>query len=158
MSAPVVRVATRSDLDSIADLLQALATQGQGADARFRPVANVREVLRSEARDRWFGRFLPFPCCWVAEQRGTIVGMVGGAPMAVHPGYQIDATARLEHLYVVSEARRRGIGRQLVKAFEQAADAAGYPRLEVSTLAADGQAVAFWRALGFGPWMVTLAR
>ena len=61
-------------------------------------------------------------------------------------------------LYVSETHRGRGLGRALVERFQQAATEAGYATLVMGTLVRDTRAVAFWQALGFEPWKVTMRR
>ena len=81
-----------------------------------------------------------------------------GFPVSHSPVFSLPSTARIGDLYVAASHRRRHIGRELVDAFVAAARASGRPRIEVGTLTRDPRAVAFWRALGFEDWQVTLER
>ncbi len=56
---------------------------------------------------------------------------------------------QLRDLYVVPGARRRGVGRALVGAVRQAADAAGAIRLSVQTEPDNEAALQLYRATGF---------
>lgn len=152
-----LRAAERRDLPAIGRSLVALAHHGARADTRRALTPEAPRRLLEEARDRWFGHFLPFAAVWVAEhaERG-IVGCVAGTPVAVHPAYQVARTVRLEHLWVDPEHRRQGIARRLVDRLREVATGAGYARLEVTTLSADPAAIGFWEAMGFGRWMTTL--
>ncbi len=152
-----VRPAVRADVDAILPLLLQLADNGFTVDARYRLRGHRRALLRAHVLESWFGRFLPFPPCWVAEQAGIIVGMVSGEPLQVHPVLDQPPTAGISDLWVEPGFRRRGVGRELVDTFREAASRAGYPRVELTTLARDGQALAFWRAMGFEDLRVTLS-
>lgn len=59
--------------------------------------------------------------------------------------------ARIEHLLVHPDARRRGIGRLLLKAGAQAARSAGCDRLELSVEESAPSLEAFGTATGFVP-------
>jgi GNAT superfamily N-acetyltransferase len=140
-------------------LLLRLNANGTEADPRYvlQPEAGPR--LREHLRSLWFGRFLPFPACLVAEPPGT--GLVGLVSAEVVPDLGIMAfppTARIDNLWVEPPWRRQGLARALVERMHTRAQAAGYTRLTVSTLARDDRALAFWRAMGFHDLFVVLAR
>ena len=152
-----LRVANRSDLDAILDLLGRLNASGTAADDRYRLRDHSRALLRAHILDAWFGRFLPFPPCWVAEAADGLTGLITGEPLQVHPVLDQPPTARIDNLWVEPVHRRQGIARRLVQTFRDSAHSAGYPRIEVSTLARDGDALAFWREMGFADLRVILS-
>jgi len=153
-----LRPAVRADVDAILPLLIELADNGFRVDVRYRLRDHRRALLRAHVLESWFGRFMPFPPCWVAEEDGgAIVGMLSGEPLQVHPVLDQPPTATITDLWVVPGHRRRGIARQLVQTFRAAATKAGYPRVELSTLARDARALAFWHAMGFADLRVTLS-
>ena len=141
--------AVRTDVDAILPLLLELAENGFQVDVRYRlrghrgPCFGAH-VLRIVVRP-----VPPFPPCWVAEREGAVVGMVSGEPLQVHAVLEQPPTARISDLWVEPAFRRQGVARQLVQTFREAAVEAGYLRLEVSTLARDARALAFWRSMGF---------
>ena len=116
------------------------------------------DAFRALINDQWLGRFLPFPACFVAELDGRLIGYVQGDISGPHPILDEPPKARIGNLWVEPEHRRKGIARDLVNTYVSAANAAGFPWVEVGTLTKDARAVAFWRALGFGDWRVSLLR
>ena len=152
-----LREATRRDVEGLLELLDRLNANGRAVDPRFRVRQDMRALQRDHLREAWFGRFLPFPACWVAEQEAGLHGFVSGLPQQAHPVLEAPPTARIENLWVDPEFRRQGIATALVQRFRAAAANAGYARCEVSTLARDDQALAFWRAQGFSDLRVALA-
>lgn len=79
---------------------------------------------------------------WIAEQDGVLVGTYGLE--------RIDArTAELRRMYVVPEARRRGIARAMLAHAEQYCRAADLARLQLATAELQQAALAFYRAAGF---------
>lgn len=153
----MIREAVRSDLEALLDGLARLDATGEAADPRYRLRPDWRAVQRERLADLWFGRFLPFPACLVDERDGGLAGFVGGAPRADHPILDEPPTAKIEVMWVEEPHRRLGIGRALVAAWLERAAAAGYGRIEVSTLARDARAVAFWRGVGFDDLRLVLA-
>ena len=151
-----VRPAARSDLPWLVAALDRLNATGTEADPRYVPRADVEARLRAEIDAIWFGRFHRFPPCLVAENDGSLVGLVAGSGQPPHPILDHPPTATISDLWVEPAHRGRGIGRALVGAFRDAAQAAGCTRLEVSTLARDARAIAFWHALGFSDLRVVL--
>jgi GNAT superfamily N-acetyltransferase len=143
----VIRPAVRADVPWLAGAMVRLNAAGTEADARYVPSPDSRAVLRERAA-AWFDRFQPFPPCFVAMHGSVLVGFVAGAPALDHPVLVSPPTAVISDLWVEPEHRRHGIAKALVERMHTAARDAGYPRLEVSTLARDVRAVAFWRSIG----------
>ena len=131
---------------------------GTAADARYVIRDGSRDAFRALIMEDWLGRFLPFPACFVAEADGEIVGYVQGDVCRQHPLLVEPPKCRIGNLWVQPEHRRLGVGRALVQTYVTAAKEAGFPWVEVGTLAKDARAVAFWQALGFGDWRVSLLR
>ncbi len=125
-----------------------LLAEGGASDPRYAEVAG--RIEGRELGRRWPLR-KPFPACFVAEEEHELVGYVS---MFAREGM----SATIEELYVGPYERSRGIGRSLVRAIVGAAESAGYREFQVGTLALDTRAIAFWRAMGFGDWWVTLRR
>ncbi len=128
-----------------------LAAVGHAADPRY----SLPDAALRDERRRVRGILAvkkPFPSCFVAYAPAGLVGFVWIQASGLPP------YARIQELFVTPHARRTGVGRVLVETAVQAAEAAGYGHIEVSTLAKDGRAVAFWRSMGFGDWWVTLRR
>ncbi len=153
-----VRPARSADLDGLVSLWQALADRGSEADPRWRVHDDAAAAMRAYFKTHWFGRFLPFPAGFVAADGDALVGFVAGTPSVPPAVIDQPPTARIGDLFVLPSHRRQGLARRLVEAFCSAATAGGYPHIEVGTLTHDARAVAFWRAMGFGDWMVLLRR
>jgi GNAT superfamily N-acetyltransferase len=114
------------------------------------PAHRAAERLEQLARD-------PAATVLVAtDADGAVIGLVAVTRTAMlqlpHP------VGRVTALVVDDRARRRGIGRMLIKAAAQAARAAGCDVLEVTTGGPDAEAETFCRALGFGPAGLRLTR
>jgi GNAT superfamily N-acetyltransferase len=88
-------------------------------------------------------------CVWVAETGGGLVGYLIAVTVLSfeHRGLM----AEIDELFVVPEARARGLGRQLVTGVEQALAARGCVRLQLQLGVANTSARAFYGRLGFGP-------
>ncbi|GAB1539767.1 GNAT family N-acetyltransferase [Scytonema sp. NUACC21] len=80
---------------------------------------------------------------FIAKGGGSIIGVCG---LNIDPYATFEGTGRVRHLYVISEYRRRGIGRALV---ERVVDEArlSFNRLHLRTHS--HQADKFYRAIGF---------
>ncbi|MEZ4241146.1 MAG: GNAT family N-acetyltransferase [Myxococcota bacterium] len=153
-----VREGVRADLSWLVGAVMRLNAAGTAADPRFRFVADVEPILREHLGHVWFGRFQPFPAVWIAEVDGERVAMLSGEIVPDAGLLEQAPTARIDNLWVEPPHRRAGLGRELVAAFRARAERAGYPGLQVSTLARDARAVAFWEAMGLSPLRVVLAR
>jgi GNAT superfamily N-acetyltransferase len=84
---------------------------------------------------------------FIAQEWGPPSGLVA---LHWYPGLQADPlTARLTEILVAPEARRRGLGRLLLKAASRAARLAGCDMLECFPAACGPEAGAFLLAAGF---------
>ena len=149
---------TREDVTAVLALWARLNDAGGASDERFVVRPDASADLRHIINDQWLGRFRPFPACYVCDHEGVVVGWVQGDICPPHPILDEPPKVRIGNLWVEPPYRRRGVGRTLVETFVQEAQQAGFPWVEVGTLGRDARAVAFWRALGFGDWRVTLLR
>ena len=151
-----IRPMVRGDLAVVLDMIAALNATGSAADPRYALADDWRQGMRALILDRWFGTFHPFPPCMVAEVDGAVVGMVQGdigrPPLIV----ERPPSVCIGNMWVEPEHRRQGIATALVRAYSAAARQAGFPWVEVHTLARDERAVGFWKAMGFGDWRVIL--
>ncbi|MEZ4318668.1 MAG: GNAT family N-acetyltransferase [Myxococcota bacterium] len=151
-----IRAGTAADIEPLLDVWEALMACGTEADPRFRMARGARPHMRDYMRS-WFAP-QPFPPVFLAEHDGALVGAVRGFPSLIVPVVERAPTVRIGDLYVADAYRRQGLARRLVDTLLLSAREAGYPRAEVGTLTLDARAVAFWKGVGFGDWMVTLSR
>lgn len=143
--APLLRKATRNDIDAAAGLWMALhAEMVQGAPG-FRLVADAETRFRNDFPD-WvradFRHFL------VAELDTRLVGFIAaevGFPPAV---FEPEAHLFIESLYVEPDFRRSGLGRRLVRALKPLCDDLGIGTMRLGVLAGSPTARAFWSAMG----------
>lgn len=97
-----------------------------------------------------------FEQAFVAEVNGQVVGMVGLRilPCLCDP----IPYAELTELFVDPSARRLGVGRALVERCEEHARVAGAVELVLLTAWCNTGAHAFYHALGYGLYTVTMRR
>ncbi len=142
-----------ADREAVLELWWLLAAEGHRADPRYRMQADAREAVE-DVVDGWFSPST-LTSVWVAET-DRLVGFVAVRPAELHPLLDRPPTLLLTDAVVDPSARRGGVGRSLVRAVREHALANGFISIEVGTLARDARALAFWRAMGFGDWRVTL--
>ena len=149
-----VRRAGPADLEDVLRLWRALEREQETLEPRYRlaPDAErlMRASLKSWLRDPAWGAFL-------AEVDGEAVGLALAEPWTPPP---LEAGASETHLYVLvvaAEHQGRGLGRALVQAVRAWGAERGRPRLRATVLAANTDALAFWRAVGLQSLAVTLA-
>lgn len=121
--------------DALAPLLAASTAEGFRFVERF-----AREWEEGKACFDRPGELL------LAAYHGASVVAIGG--LTADPYTGDPALGRLRHIYVRPDARRRGIGRRLVRAIERAAQGA-YRALVLRTDTAT--AARFYEALGYTP-------
>ena len=93
-------------------------------------------------------------CLLAGDGGGHLVGRLR-RPNPLRPGA---VTAVLESMRVAPERRRTGVGSALVDAFLAWARERGANEMTVQAYAQNDGALAFYRAQGFRPFEVTLAR
>jgi GNAT superfamily N-acetyltransferase len=136
----VIRNARPDDIDTIAELIRALAEYERlSHEAQF-DVADLRDAL--------FGA-RPYAEVLLAESSGEVVGFAlffhNFSTFLARPGIY------LEDLFVRPEHRGAGHGRALLAALARIAVERGCGRLEWSVLDWNEPSIAFYRALGALP-------
>ena len=127
---PVIRRATRDDVDALAELIDRTVVQSNAPDY---PPATLAE-LRAFANPARLLELMADRECFVAVAGGRIVGTIslGGE--------------RLRQMYVAPEIQKGGLGRQLVEFLEAHARAQGIAELALhSSLTARG----FYERMGY---------
>jgi len=102
-------------------------------------VAELRERLRG----------------WLEGEYRAVIFLVEGEAAAYALFKETDAEVHLRQLFVARERRRQGIGRAMIQRLREEV----WPRekrLTVEVLVANAPAVAFWRAMGYRDYSLTL--
>jgi len=152
-----LRRATPDDLDAVAALWTALTAHHAPLDPalRLRPNAasEIRELVRAMLRDpdaaTWLGFAGP-------DARDAPTGLCMARVDAAPPILEETLRGEICDLYVEPPARRRGLGRALVAEARTWLEARGVRRIEVRVSPRNAEAQAFWRGLGFAPFMDVL--
>lgn len=97
-----------------------------------------------------------FERLFVAEVDGQVVGLAGLRllPCALDP----EPYAELTELYVDAHVRRRGVGRALIQAVEQAARSGGARKLVLLTAWRNAGAHQLYHAAGYRLYTITMVR
>jgi len=94
---------------------------------------------------------------FVAEMDGRPAGFISGGIEQNPPDRLPRRHATIGYLYVEEDARRRGAGRALFEAVAGwAGGTEGVAHFEMAVISADETAAAFWRSLGFTPFISRL--
>jgi len=150
----VIREARLDDAPALYLLWQAMLRHYASVDRRVIPTP-VSEAQFREALDATIAN--PYAATFVAEDGGTLVGFVSG-------GIESNPTARLPerhltvgYVYVAPPYRGMGLGRALFRAIANWGLSKGeIHHFEMTVLEADEEARAFWRKLGFTPFIERL--
>ena len=125
------------------------------ADSRYRPAP-------SPAGERAWQEHLvtlwdnPDWCSLVAEQDGRLIGQIMGQIRATYPVFEPQRYCYITDIVVLSEARRRGVGRALFEAFKEWAHSQGAAHLVLRVAHRNQASQAFWRAVGCTDYMHSL--
>jgi ribosomal protein S18 acetylase RimI-like enzyme len=132
LTSPLIRPGRASDADGLSQLLAVLGYPCTPEEAR--------ERIRQVAGD-------PDQHLCVAEAQGELLGLLCFDLMYFLP---LGApTCRITALSVSESARRRGIGRMLLREAEARAREAGAVRIELTSASHRNEAHAFYRACGY---------
>ena len=104
----------------------------------------------------------PTSAAFIAEEGSRMVGFVSGGLESNQPDRLPEQFATIGYLYVDPTCRRQGVARRLVEAMADWARVQHQvEHMEMSVLASDASAAAFWRSIGFAPfierWWMPLA-
>ena len=143
-----VRQATRVDLDVVVRLRLALLLEHRGhvVYGRLRPDAadRARVLYATQLEARGEAIFL-------AEQRGETVGILRCVESHGSPLLQPSRYGYVSSVYVIPEARRRGVLRALLGAADAWCRARGLDEMRLHNATESVVANAAWGALGFAP-------
>jgi GNAT superfamily N-acetyltransferase len=131
------RFATDADLDLLSEWNHQL----------IRDEGHRNPMSPLELRERMKG--------WLAGEYVAVVFYLGDVPVAYALYRESRTEVYLRHLFVDRRFRRCGIGRQAVTILRERI----WPRdkrLTVEVLVSNGPAVAFWQAVGYIPYSLTL--
>jgi GNAT superfamily N-acetyltransferase len=133
----MIRPAVRSDTKAIARLIRALA--------EFERLTHAVVFDENRLEEHLFGP-RPFAEVLVAEEGGEVVGFALFFP--TYSTFQGRPGIYLEDLFVQSEYRGKGIGKELLTTLARLAIERGCARLEWTVLNWNESAIAFYRSLG----------
>ena len=152
--AVIIRTTREDDATAIYKLWVVLREYNSSTDSRITPAAVSAEefaIAVSEIVKR------PTSTAFVAEEPGHVVGFVSGGLERNQPDRLPERFATIGYLFVDPSCRRQGVARQLVAAMTDWARVQhGVSHIEMSVLAADAEAAAFWRSIGFAPFIERL--
>lgn len=149
-----IRRATPADAPALFRAWQDLRAHNASTDPRVIP-APVSEIEFTAGLRELLAR--PTGTLVIAEVNGQLAGFIRAGVEENAPDRLPERHVGIGYLYVDPAARRRGIGRALFAAVRDwAASQDGVAHFEMTVLNQDGQAEAFWRALGFSPFIQRL--
>jgi GNAT superfamily N-acetyltransferase len=143
-----IRKMNVGDAAEAAELLRELAAAIGEDDVPDTPAIerNMRRMVDDESAYSAF----------IAEEEGAILGFVTAVKYRslLHSG----GTELVNELVVSSKARGKGIGKALVERIFDDARAAGMDEVEVGVMAENGDALRFYRSVGFDSECLLLGR
>ncbi|WP_226481976.1 GNAT family N-acetyltransferase [Natrinema amylolyticum] len=148
---PTIELASRDDLDALAELWVRLAADQRRHDSAVRPESN-REAMRET-----LGAYLVNDGLLVARLDDAIVGF---ASVSIERGtLELDTTrGLLSNIYVEPAYRNRGIGTALLEAAEESLVQRGADAMLLEVMADNESARRFYRRKGYDEFRVTMER
>lgn len=154
MSALAVRPAQREDADALFSAWLALRTYYASVDRRIIPAPVSRDEFLA-AYAELLAR--PTSASFVAVEGKQLVGFISGGIEPNQPDRLPDQHVGIGQFYVAESHRRHGLGTSLFRALASWAESQdGVSHFEMPVLALDREAGAFWRSLGFTPFIERL--
>lgn len=153
-----IRPAGPEDRAALTGFMAALQEHERAMETNRRPGSEMAEThlahLLAWAAARPGGSAL------IAERAAPLGFCISGVEEEfgdyVLPGNRVHGV--ISDLYVVPEARGRGVGRALIAEAERIMRAAGLDRVHIATLSANEAAASAYRALGYAPHVTVLAK
>jgi ribosomal protein S18 acetylase RimI-like enzyme len=152
----VIRRAERSELPRVAELAGALVRMHHAADpARFFLMDDVEKGYAW-----WLSRELDRSGAVVlaACHGARVVGYAYGTLEERDWNMLLDAHGAIHDVFVAEDARRGGVGRDLVMALASELTKLGAPRIVLSTMVGNEAAQQLFRRCGFRPTMLEMTR
>lgn len=150
----VVRAARADDGPALYAAWQRARQHNAAADRRIIPAPVPAEEFKAE-----FEQSLARSesVTFVAERAGRFAGFISGGIERNPPDRLPPAHATIGYLYVDESHRRRGVARALFGAVAGWANQRGeISHFEMAVISSDETAAAFWRAIGFTPFISRL--
>jgi ribosomal protein S18 acetylase RimI-like enzyme len=156
MDEAVIRPATEDDIPRVAAMAGELVRQHHETDpGRFFLVDDVEEGYAW-----WLSRELRSATAvvLVAARGGALVGYAYGGIGERDWNMLLDVHGTLNDVFVVPEARRAGVGAQLVRAMVARLEEKGAPRIVLSTMVGNASAQGLFKECGFRRTMLEMTR
>jgi GNAT superfamily N-acetyltransferase len=137
--------APAEDLDSLATLwvgARASYLSAEVAASTLSVATTLREALRAECVEVFLARADQQDVGFVVISRGPLLPLLD------------DVSVSIEHLYVVEEARRLGVGHALLARVTARAEQLGASQIATNVPAPGRDVQRFFARLGFGPFVV----
>lgn len=149
-----VRPAAAADASHLFGAWQRLQLHNATVDRRVMPAPVTEAEFQSD-----FTALLqrPHSATFVAEHEGALAGFISGRVERNQPDRLPAEHVTVGYLWVEDRVRRLGIARALFSEISAwARTREGVSHFEMAVLAADQSAAAFWRSIGFVPFIERL--
>ncbi len=155
----VMRRATADDLVKVARLAASLVRQHHAFDPQRFFLQEPVEALTG-GYEWWLGRELENDraVIMVAEAKDELLGYAYATLEERDWNLLLDAAGALHDIYVDDRARRRGVGRALLRAIVAELERLGAPRVVLMSAVANTSAQALFKELGFRVTMLEMTR
>jgi ribosomal protein S18 acetylase RimI-like enzyme len=148
-----IRRAKLADLESVLDLWAEMMAFHAQLDARFRPTPDGHEHFASILQD-----WMSDDRCHVlvAEADGQLVGYIIGRLSENAPVLQPPLYGHVSDICMAPAWRRKGIARRLFASLRNWLEQQGATTVQLHVAAQNPIAQAFWRRMGFWPFMTRM--
>jgi ribosomal protein S18 acetylase RimI-like enzyme len=140
-------------VEAVLDLWEEMMAFHARLDGRFRPTPNGRQHFRDTLQD-WMTD--ASHCVLVAETQGQVVGYTIGHLAENPPVLEPRLYGHVSDICVAPARRRTGIARRLFTALRRWLERQGATTVQLHVAADNPAAQAFWREMGFSPFMTRM--
>lgn len=150
-----IRKAVPTDLDAIVTLWKEFMDFHARRDGHLARAADGHEWFRELVAEQIASDDV---CILVAEMDGDVVGYCLTKLAEAPPVLEEQGFGSVVDLAVTERYRRGGIGERLYREAEAWLDERGIRRIEVRVVMANEVSTAFWRKMGFDPYVATVCK
>ncbi len=148
-----IRKMTEKDLDAVVDVWKEMmifhAQRDEFFNAAENAAENFAEYMKSNIADE--------KClALVAEDEKQVVGYCLAKLLQYPPVFEVLDYGELSELAIAGNYRRSGIGQALFKRARSWLESKAIKRIEVRAVVTNEVSTAFWRKMGFTPYVETL--
>lgn len=154
----VIRQATSADRASISELWWEMMIFHRARDPQFFRLKPKAETLAIWLKYLDESLVDERQCVVVADDGVQLAGFANGKPADDPPTFSSPAYGFITNFVISERYRRRGLGRRLYQAIAEHFRTLGISEIRLTATVSNPVSMAFWKELGFEPFIVTMRK